>query len=229
MGGSVPDRSTERIVVVPRPSLFPEGAFDGFSSGLPPGMWERISSDWRFTERSAAEQDPSLKQIIPYLVLRGDQAYFLYRRLPAGGEKRLEGRYSIGLGGHLSEADVQVDQEELVLIWKDPVPDWLGSDFGSVIAHGLIRELSEEVNPGTTQLPVRFLGLINDEVVPVARVHIGFVFLLELGNAVVTVNQAESDQLSGEFASAEMVMSHWEKMEGWSQILSRALFTNGLE
>jgi predicted NUDIX family phosphoesterase len=226
---SVSHRLREQVLVVSRPVVFPEGAFDGFSAGLPDGMWKRIAAEWRFVKRSDAENDPSLKQIIPYLVLRGDSGYFLYKRLPAGGETRLRGRYSIGIGGHISREDARSGPGVLLLRWSDPAPSWLASEFGTIISRGLVRELTEEVDPGKTELPIRFLGLINDEVVPVARVHIGFAFLLELGDSIATVNQAESDQLSGEFASSHAVMSHWDRLEGWSQILSRALFIDGTE
>ena len=51
------------------------------------------------------EVDPSFKQVIPYLVLRDAERYFLMRRTRAGVDARLLGRYSIGVGGHLNPGD----------------------------------------------------------------------------------------------------------------------------
>ena len=51
------------------------------------------------------ERDPAFKQVIPYLVLRDGERYFLMQRTTAGGDARLHGRYSIGVGGHLNPGD----------------------------------------------------------------------------------------------------------------------------
>ncbi len=48
--------------------------------------------------RSTAEEDASLKQVIPYLVLRDGERWFLMRRTRAGGDARLHDLWSIGVG-----------------------------------------------------------------------------------------------------------------------------------
>ena len=50
--------------------------------------------------RPAAETDRSIKQIIPYLVLRDGDRIFLMKRTRAGGDARLHDQYTIGVGGH---------------------------------------------------------------------------------------------------------------------------------
>src|SRR3954454_9273568 len=62
-----------------------------------------------FRPRPDAEQDPSWKQVIPYVVLRDGDAIFLMRRTRAGGDERLHDRYSIGIGGHVNPQDEDVN------------------------------------------------------------------------------------------------------------------------
>ena len=69
------------------------------------GFEALVARDGRYVPRSGAEVDRSTKQIIPYLVLRDGQRYFLMQRTAAGGDARLHGRYSIGVGGHLNPGD----------------------------------------------------------------------------------------------------------------------------
>ena len=58
--------------------------------------------------RGDAEEDPTHKQVIPYLVLRDGERWFLMRRTKAGGDARLHDRWSIGVGGHLNPGDGDV-------------------------------------------------------------------------------------------------------------------------
>ena len=61
-----------------------------------------------FVRRGDAEQDPGTKQVIPYLVLRDGERWFLMRRTRGGGDARLHDRWSIGVGGHLNPGDGDV-------------------------------------------------------------------------------------------------------------------------
>ena len=120
----------EFVYVVPREALFP----DCYPQGLVPfgggdgetdraAFLERIEANGFFVERAYAERTPTLKQVIPYtVVVSGDGGVFLTKRLPQGGESRLVGKLSIGIGGHIN-----------------PV------DHGDIIAEGTARELEEEL------------------------------------------------------------------------------------
>lgn len=108
----------------------------------------------RWLERSEAEKNPAWKQPIPYVLLRdGNGAVALYRR--QGSEKRLHGLWSAGIGGH-------VEQEDGV------------DTIGQTLLCCANRELAEEV-PGCTA-ELHFLGIVNEEVTAVGRVHWGVVF-----------------------------------------------------
>lgn len=122
--------------------------------------------------RPHAEKDPALKQLIPYVLLedhRGHLAAYPRR----GGESRLHGLLSLGVGGHINTCDAP----------EAHIPG--GRFWTSVLRKGLARELAEEFPQavdGTTTL----LGLINEDVSPVGRVHLGVVYHHRIPNTPAT-------------------------------------------
>lgn len=104
----------ELVMVVPRAALFPEGrrAFQGFAAG--DDIYLRAAvGEYLFMPRRRAESDERYKQIIPYVVIQappgtdGRFGYLFFQRA-SGGDPRLGRLYSLGLGGHINSADVQV-------------------------------------------------------------------------------------------------------------------------
>ena len=77
-------------------------------------MLDIIRAEHEFIPRPDAENDPDYKQIIPYVVLRRGDEIFMTRRLKKGGEARLHGLMSIGVGGHINPVD-DVDRENVLL------------------------------------------------------------------------------------------------------------------
>ena len=60
------------------------------------------------------EEDPSFKQLIPYMLFRhrsppGPDMVFQYTRGTGMGEGRLHRKRSVGIGGHISADDVGAD------------------------------------------------------------------------------------------------------------------------
>ena len=157
-----------------------------------------IEAHHEFRPRPEMETDPAYKQIIPYvLVTRGAEA-FVMQRLKKGGEQRLHGLLSPGVGGHI-----------------DPV-DEAG---GSALMAGLRREVDEEVavERAASLTP---LGVINNDRDEVGRVHLGFLFRLEAEGAVTV---RETEKLSGSFMPIAALPALRDKMEGWSQIALEVL------
>ena len=73
-----------------------------------------VEREHQFLPRPDMELDPSYRQIIPYVaVTRGDEIYAT-RRLNAGGEARLHGKISLGVGGHIERVDD--DEREGILM-----------------------------------------------------------------------------------------------------------------
>ena len=55
------------------------------------------------------EEDPEFKQLISYCLLENQSGEILvYERLSGGGEERLHGQSSIGVGGHMNDVVGQI-------------------------------------------------------------------------------------------------------------------------
>lgn len=155
----------------------------------------RVDECGSHVPRSVAEADRTLKQIIPYLVLRDGERIFLMKRTRAGGDARLHDRYSIGIGGHLNPGD------------------------GSIL-DGLEREWREELDAGFVP-PFEFVGLLNDDTVDVGMHHLGLVYVAEASGRQVGVR--ETHKLSGSFERIEVVRAAYDLMETWSQLVLDAI------
>ncbi|MEA2538002.1 MAG: hypothetical protein QOF11_2236 [Chloroflexota bacterium] len=183
--------TAELVYVVPREVVIPgPHGWLGIRSFAEEAVLETIASAGRFAPRPDMEGDPAFKQIIPYLVLRDGQRWFLMQRTRGGADSRLHDRWSIGVGGHLNPGDAGV-------------------------AGGLAREWREELKAEFAP-DFRFVGLLNDDTTEVGRVHLGVVFEADAVGRPVTVR--ETDKLRGGFASSEEIRTVRDQLETWSRI-----------
>jgi predicted NUDIX family phosphoesterase len=98
----------ERVLVVPRALVVPAEGWHGVRTDGVDRVLEIVTAHGSFRPRSAMEVDPSFKQVIPYLVLRDGDRWFLMRRTRGGADARLHDQWSIGVGGHLNPGDRDV-------------------------------------------------------------------------------------------------------------------------
>ena len=195
------DYGDEQVYVVPRDHLFGPGtAPQGFRPGGVLDALARARVHARFVPRGPAETDASLKQIIPYAVVRRGDEVFLLRRLATQTEARLHNLYSIGVGGHVNPPDA--------LAGKDPVEA------------ALHRELHEELAL-SGDYEIRPLGLLNDDATPVGQVHLGVVYEVRAERAECAVR--ETDRMEGRFVPLAEAARHRAGMETWSQFLIEPL------
>jgi predicted NUDIX family phosphoesterase len=189
---------TERVLVLPRADV-PGGCdFHGIRSADLAELRIAVRRRGRYVDRARAEEDSSLKQLIPYVVVRDGPSVFLMHRTDAGGDARLHGKASIGVGGHLNPVDHG----------EDP------------LMAGLRREWAEELSAGWDP-EFELIGLLNDDTNRVGAVHLGVVFSVEAAGRVVDVR--EHDKLVGAFASADDVAAAWDRLETWSWLVAEAL------
>ncbi|MDO8485599.1 MAG: NUDIX domain-containing protein [Candidatus Limnocylindrales bacterium] len=182
--------SDERVYVVPRLTLPDAAGWYGLRTDGLDDFVGAVERDGRYEPRAAMERDPSFKQIIPYLVLRDGARYFLMQRTTAGGDARLHGHYTIGVGGHLNPGD------------------------GGLLA-GLRREWDEELIAAF--LPeFRLVALLNDDTTAVGAVHVGAVYVADVEGRPVAIR--ETDKLTGGFALAADVAAVAERLESWSRL-----------
>jgi predicted NUDIX family phosphoesterase len=181
----------ELVLVIPRDEV-PGGLdFTGVVQRPFAPLLEAVAARGEFRPRGKVENDSSMKQIIPYLLLRDGELIFLMKRTSAGGDERLHERYSIGVGGHINPGDADV----------------LG---------GLNREWREEVAADFVP-DFEPLGLLNDDSNPVGAVHLGLVYAADAGGRPVAIR--ETHKLSGQFVEMNLVADVADKLETWSALL----------
>ena len=183
---------------MPRGQVFPDGAWHGFIDVDLDRYLDIISSSFEFKKRGDVEEDPSFQQIIPYVVFRHADRYFLTRRLKESSEKRLRHLYSLGIGGHINRADIS------------------GRPGADPVVEGLRREFEEEVvyAGGWTH---RLIGLLNDDSNDVSRVHLAVVFEVTGDRPEIAIR--ETGKLDGELLSLEEMKIYYLDMESWSQLI----------
>jgi predicted NUDIX family phosphoesterase len=185
------DRDGELVLGLPR-AMIPGGlGWRGVRSTALAPYLALIAQAGSFRPRREVEDDPSWKQVIPYLALFDGPRIFLLRRTRAGGDARLHERYSIGIGGHVNPGD--------------------GDPLG-----GLRREWQEELAADFVPSFVP-LGLLNDDDDPVGAVHLGLVYRAEAAGRPVSVR--ETHKLEGRFATLAEVAQLSPDLETWSSLL----------
>lgn len=191
----------EKVLVIPTERFRSAGYFHGMRAADEAFRAALLdAAAFEFRPRCEVETDPSFKQLIPYIVLRCGDSLFHYRRGSAGTEKRLEALRSVGIGGHISEADAAGG--------TDPYQT------------GMMRELTEEVELGCT-FRERCIGFINDDRTPVGSVHLGVVHLFEL-NAPAARSREDALADASFVPFAELVKER-DQFETWSQLVLEAL------
>jgi predicted NUDIX family phosphoesterase len=187
----VSDKDAELVLGLSRARVLGAESWRGIRDSGVDAVLDLIASEGEYRRRGEAEDDPSWKQVIPYLLMRDGAQVFLMKRSRAGGDARLHDRYSLGIGGHLNPED------------------------GGVLG-GLAREFHEEIAADWDPEP-RLLGLLNDDTTPVGAVHLGVVFEADAAGRSLAVQ--ETDKLQGEFVDWAAVRPVYDRLETWSQLL----------
>lgn len=207
-----PEKANEIILGITRTDLFGEDGsrqFEGVMSLTDSHrlliLMQHIHQAFTTRRRGNVEDDPSFKQLIPYVILTQDDRIFTYERLTGGGEARLFHKRSIGVGGHMN-----------------PIPEDSihHLDFGHNLYENMWRELNEElVIAGAEGKQAECLGLINDEQTDVNAVHLGLLYRLDLPkNATVSIR--ETDKLEGSWLTANELKTPLmlNTLEDWSKL-----------
>jgi predicted NUDIX family phosphoesterase len=158
-----------------------------------------------FRKRSELEEDTSFKQIISYAIIsnketqRGGEAFFLFKRTSNQTEKRLHNKYSLGVGGHMNPGSFIGSKEQYLI-------------------DELKRELFEEVRllNGCLIVDIEFIGFLNDDTIPVGRVHIGLLYNICVSNKELIIN--ETDKMTADWIDKSDLAEFYDGMETWSKI-----------
>lgn len=215
-------KKKEEILAVHRNELFgenKEGFFEGFIPKKSSEFEDRAIENGIFLLRHdtseeqpvPAENDDSFKQIIPYIILKYGDKYFVYQRTENGNEKRLHNKYSMGVGGHINPVDMRNINK---LIEKREM---------SIIDYGMLKELNEEIKHSEDELEYEIIGYINHERNDVAKVHFGIVYLVKLKNPVEV---REKHKLEGKLMTKDEILQIQDKFEDWSKFAWRHIMLN---
>lgn len=188
----------ELVLTFPRRLLDEIGAFQGLTTDVAPYVPRILEPrHTRYVARSAAEDDPSLKQIIPYVLIRRGNRLLHYVRGKGSGEKRLVAKGSIGIGGHINPHDEDLFRTGLEC-------------YEEAVRRELHEELRIDAHPAT-----RIVALINDDSTPVGQVHFGVVHVCELGDEDVSRGEACITDLR--FLTLDELTARRDRLESWSQ------------
>lgn len=187
--------SVEQVMVIPTEVFVNCGYFQGFCSDVDKYL-PRIFEATSFKPRPEAEEDPNFKQLIPYCIIKFGGDVYNYQRSKKQGETRLHGKWSLGIGGHVSRED-----ENEIFTYRN----------------GMLRELTEEINLEEKRFDEKCIGIINDDSNAVGRVHLGIVHVIELNE--FSNLEAEESMANANWDKLSNLEVRIEEFENWSQII----------
>jgi len=190
-------------MVVKRDVLLAGRYFQGFIPAKEFDFENVILKNYEWMEKDKAEQDPDYKQPVGYCVVYSPETkrVFLYQRSKIDAnysEKRLQGKWSCGIGGHIEKID---------------------TTNGNPIHESSLREILEEVKINGNKT-MQVLGYINDDTNDVGKVHFGILYLVLIeGDNVEPLDPEISE---GKLVSMEVFIekcaSKDTEVENWTKI-----------
>jgi predicted NUDIX family phosphoesterase len=186
----------EKVLCFERKLLEGLGVFQGISLEVDKYLpVVTASKNIVYRNRSEAELDRRYKQLIPYVLIICNDRILRYRRGKGGGETRLHGLYSVGVGGHISEED--------------------NSLFSQAVGYtdSMRRELMEEVAIGDAKEAA--VAVINDDSTDVGYVHFGVVHVMYVDDESVAGRR--SGIVAPEFVPIADAIKDAAAYESWSK------------
>lgn len=185
-----------KVLCIPSDKLFAQGKWEGLQTENLEAYYATLLKDSEFRVRGELEEDPSFKQIIPQVILRHGDKYFLHRQV-AGGEARLNSMYPLPLGGHVEEFDEGQAQD--------------------IIAVALEREVAEEADIQARVVARTFVGLIYvEDENPVNHVHVGLLYVFDLDGENVTMREEALETVG--WVDLSYLQTHMEELTYWSRV-----------
>lgn len=191
-------KGEEQVLVFPHCGLPKLGEFPGLVTTEESlrALMKDILPNSRFMFRKDVEDDPTMQQIIPYVVCCDEGKVLVYNRGGKGGEGRLADSWSIGIGGHINPVDAESGPLPQALTWA------------------ILRELEEEL--GTPSVPdLKYEGILKTETAEVDLVHTGVVFTATFNNVSDFYGSEEIER--HKWVTLEELTDY--KLESWSEVV----------
>ena len=201
----------EIVFALPVDELFAGATkFNGASFYSDPIILENIYTKSKPIKRGDCENDPTIKHIVPYVVLTSDNnKIFVTQRTNNQTEARLHGLHSVGVGGHVGPIE--------------------GYGIAESIMMGMLRELDEELTG--MKLPnfiagifkPNLMGYVNDDRNEVGAVHFGLIYNIFVHPTLAkSIKIKETDNMTGSWMSYKQAKKI-ENYESWSAYIMEGL------
>lgn len=191
----------QKILCIRSDILFRNGKWNGLKTDNLEEYYKLLVNESEFCVREQLENDPSYKQIIPQVILRNKNKYFLHRQINVT-EKRLNSLCPLPLGGHVEEFDLNKSQD--------------------LIQTALERELMEEAEIKSKIVKKEFKGLIYlEDENPVNHVHIGLIYIFDLDGRDVSIKEDGLENIG--FVGISYLRKHKAELTFWSRIIIEKL------
>lgn len=194
---------TETIVCLASRHVETLGLREGFTR-TQAGLLDRLFANdqiW-LGPRDWLENDETYRQLVSYVVFRHQRSLLIYRRAPKGGETRLHGRLSVGVGGHVNVSDIVSKAGSIDLL--------------ATLQRACGREIAEEIECGAID-QLETIGVICESVNAVSRVHLGIVMECRLSQPNFTL--LDPGLVDGHFVAATELAGLTDRLETWSSAL----------
>lgn len=171
---------------------------DGLTHSDNKEILEELLEESYFVFRKFAEYNPKYLQLIPYVLIQHEDTFFVVTR--TGGDERLVGKVSAGMGGHINPEDED--------------------DGEKILTNNIERELKEELFIDLSKtISCEYKGLLRytdpDDIV--SQDHMGVFYVLKTNDSKVRVK--ETEKMEGRFITKEEAASLIERSESWSHTL----------
>jgi len=196
-------KEDQLIMAIKKEELFEKDYFQGFLSADKVDFQKRILDNYQYIRRGDIERDFNYKQPIGYVVLidKEEKKVFAYQRSIKDKdytEKRLRGKWSLGIGGHVDKEDKSRNKE-------------------NPIEGGTLREAEEEV--AVKRGEMKIAGYINDDLDDVGRAHFGILYLLEVfgdvvgkGAEIKTGKMMKREEVNEIIKNPDYILENWAKI-----------------
>lgn len=188
--------------------------------GLPSIKKEDLESEeiaWSYIRRKEAREDPTYRQLIPYVIFRQSGNILAYQRTSMNGEERMIGSSSIGFGGHIDLDDAALREDGYL-------------NISETVRSAMLRELKEELN--FSDLPLisnaELKGGIANSDNNVNATHFALVYIIDLPEShIMNLKLVENSILikDSPWVSLEDLRDNINEYEPWSKTVIEALYS----
>lgn len=193
-------KDDELVMGISTDIIFKNGRWQGLKTDNLDYHIDLIKNNYQFKRRGDVENDPSFKQVIPYMLFSHGDKFFAYKYLGNAGEQRLvNNNYQLGVGGHINKED--------------------GDEGKGVLEVGMMREWNEEVDFKGNLLHKKLVGIVNDDSMPVEQVHLGLVY--HFVGDTPDINIKETDKMEGKLLDTKDLSADKINHSVWMQIVYR--------